>query len=127
MGNPITGRCLCGDIRVAAPGEPRSRNHCHCDSCRGATSSPFTTWLTADRAALRWTGTPRAFASSPGVTRRFCPRCGSPLSYETAERPDDVDLYAASLDDHSGFQPQRHSHWAERVPWVAPADDLPKE
>ncbi len=124
----ITGRCACGEVRFAARGEVRARNHCHCDSCRRATSSPFTTWLTVARAALRWTGAePRAHASSPGVTRRFCGRCGSPMSYETDERPDEVDLYAASLDDSSDFAPEFHSHWDERVTWVTLADDLPRE
>ena len=61
---------------------------------------------------------PSSHASSPGVVRKFCPRCGSPLSYETEERPDDVDLYAASLDDHSTFVPMKHVFWAEHVAWV---------
>ena len=128
MPTEITGRCLCGEVRFAVEGGMRSGNHCHCESCRRATSSPFTTWFTVDRAVLRWTGaTPQSYASSPGVTRTFCPRCGTPMSYETAERPDDIDLYAASLDDHTGFAPQYHSNWDERVTWVALADDLPRE
>lgn len=127
MPSEITGRCLCGDVRFAVAGEMRSRNHCHCESCRRATSSAFATWFTVARADLRWTGTaPRAFASSPGVTRHFCARCGSPMGYETADRADDFDLYAASLDDHAGFRPQYHSFWDERVTWVALADDLPR-
>ncbi len=128
MPTEITGRCLCGDVRFAAGGGMRSSNHCHCESCRRATSSPFTTWFTVDRSALRWTGAaPQSYASSPGVTRHFCPRCGSPMDCETAERPGEFDLYAASLDDHSGFRPQSHSYWDERVTWVTLADDLPRE
>jgi hypothetical protein len=49
------------------------------------------------------------------------------MSYETDERPDEVDLYAASLDDSSDFAPEFHSHWDERVTWVTLADDLPRE
>ena len=62
-----------------------------------------------------------------GANDRFCARCGSPMSYETADRPDEIDLYAASLDDPSGFEPQFHSNWDERVTWVALADHLPRE
>jgi hypothetical protein len=123
----VAGRCLCGDIRFEAEGPILSTNHCHCESCRRATSSPFTTWLTVRAEELRWDGAPASFASSLGVTRRFCPRCGSPLSYEVESRPGEVDLLAATLDDHSGFVPVRHDHWAEHVTWVALADDLPKE
>lgn len=127
MPSEITGRCLCGEVRFAVTGGMRSRNHCHCESCRRATSSPFTTWFTVDLGDLRWTGAmPRAFGSSPRVTRHFCATCGSPMGYETADRPGEFDLYAASLDDPSGFEPQWHSNWDERVTWVALADDLPR-
>jgi hypothetical protein len=128
MSATITGHCLCGEVRFAVEGEVHARNHCHCEGCRRATSSPFTTWFTVERGALRWTGVvPQSFASSPGVLRHFCARCGSPMGYETADRPGQFDLYAASLDDHSGFEPQFHSFWDERVTWVALADDLPRE
>lgn len=127
MPGALTGGCLCGAVRFSAAGGMRGVNHCHCESCRRATSSPFTTWFTVRAADLAWTGRPQDFASSPGVTRRFCPRCGSPLSYETADRPGEVDLYAASLDDSSGVAPEFHSFWAERIPWVTLADDLPRE
>jgi len=124
----ITGRCLCGDVRFTVAGGMKASNHCHCESCRRATSSPFTTWFTVARSNLSWTGLPpQAFASSPGVTRFFCALCGSPMAYEIVDRPDETDLYAASLDDHSGFEPQRHTNWGERVTWVALADHLPRE
>ena len=122
----LTGRCLCGAICFTAPAETMSRNHCHCESCRRATSAPFATWFTVPASGVRWVGTPKGFASSPGVTRRFCPDCGSPLSYETADRPGQIDLYASSLDDPTGFVPEYHSHWDERLPWVRLADDLPR-
>jgi hypothetical protein len=121
------GHCLCGHIAYEFEGEPNWIAHCHCESCRRATSSPFTTFFGVSEGRWRWTGgQPATFASSPGVIRSFCPRCGSPMAYKT-ERRAETDFYAASLDDHSGLRPGVHVHWAEHVGWVEPADSLPRK
>ena len=69
---------------------------------------------------------PGAYASSPGVIRRFCRTCGTPMSFERVSKPEEIHLYAASLDDADGFVPELHSFWSERVPWLSIVDDLPK-
>jgi hypothetical protein len=128
MTEPITGGCFCKGIRFAFMGPMKAMAHCHCESCRKATSSPFTTWFTVEKSDVTFSGlAPTVYHSSPGVTRTFCPRCGSPLSYEITERPGDIDLYAASLDDHSSFKPNKHVFWSEHVPWVELGDDLPRD
>lgn len=122
-----TGHCLCGAVRFDYEGEVLTCVHCHCESCRRATSSPFTTWITVQRENFCWTSAlPKQYASSPGVTRTFCPTCGSPMSYENIANPNEIDIYAASLDDYATIQPQRHDFWSERVNWVHVADVLEK-
>jgi hypothetical protein len=102
--------------------------HCHCESCRRAASSPFTTWFTVAASEVWWHGPPlQHFASSPGVTRGFCGECGSPLTYEAENQPGLIDLYAASLDDQTAVRVVRHEFWSERVPWLKIEDELPKE
>jgi GNAT superfamily N-acetyltransferase len=113
-------------VRFAFDGAPLWQSHCHCESCRRATASGFTSFLSVPKACVTWTGTPRTYRSSPGVVRRFCGTCGTQMSYETVARPDDVDLYAATLDDPTGFHPQDHDHWAEHLPWIVPGDGLPR-
>lgn len=121
------GRCLCGDVTFEYRGEENWRGHCHCESCRRATSSPFTTWLGVPRTAHRFTGkTPLDYASSPGARRLFCGRCGTPMAYENEKYPDEIHLYAASLEQPESFAPQFHCHWAERLPWIELADRLPR-
>src|SRR5205814_5204152 len=94
------GHCLCGKVRFAAMGAPNWVAHCHCESCRRATSSPFTTYAGYPEAMVEWRGeTPAAFGSSPGVTRRFCPRCGAPMSFAGARWPGEIHLFVASFDD----------------------------
>lgn len=122
-----TGRCLCGAVRYRFGGPFIWTAHCHCESCRRNTASPVTTFFAIGKDGFEWTGdAPESYNSSPGVTRRFCRRCGTPMSYENASLPDEIHLYAVSLDDGAGFSPERHDFWNERVAWLPIVDDLPK-
>ncbi len=121
------GRCLCGSVTYEYSGPENWRGHCHCESCRRNTSSPFTTFFGVPNEAYRFTGEkPSIYESSPGVRRLFCGKCGTPMAYDSDRFPDEIHFYAASLEDSSGFKPGFHVHCAEQVPWIELADDLPK-
>jgi hypothetical protein len=123
---PVTGRCLCGDIRYEYRGAPIETLHCHCESCRRHASAPITTFVCVPAESFRYiSGTPVAYASSPGVTRTHCGRCGSPISY-TSNRSAQVDLYIGTLDDPMAAVPTCHVHVAEQLPWFETADALPR-
>ena len=123
----VEGRCLCGTITFQYEGSPNWTLHCHCESCRRATSSPLTTWISVPRRIFSFTkGTPRYFCSSPGVRRGFCESCGSPLTYESERVPEEVHLYAASLLDPRAVSPSRHVFTVEQLPWLEILDDLPR-
>ena len=80
------GRCLCGAVTFTYDGGENWCAHCHCDSCRRQTSSPFTTFVSVPDERFAWTaGEPAVFTSSPGVRRLFCRDCGTPLSYDSGE------------------------------------------
>ncbi len=121
------GRCLCGAVRFVARGEPKWVAHCHCESCRRATSAAFATYAGYHTDAVEWTGeTPGTYASSPGVVRRFCTRCGSPLSFEGERWPDEVHLFVASFEEPASFTPKGHVYVEEQLAWVHLADGLPR-
>ncbi len=48
------------------------------------------------------------------------------MAYENDRDPEEIHLYAASLEDFRDFSPQFHVYWAEKVPWIALSDDLPR-
>jgi hypothetical protein len=123
----VEGRCLCGSIVFQYEGTPNWTLHCHCESCRRATSSPMTTWISVPRSTFFFTkGSPRYFASSPGVKRGFCENCGSPLTYESERVPDEVHLYVASLLAPASAVPSRHVFVSEQLPWFEVLDELPR-
>jgi hypothetical protein len=122
----LSGHCLCGGVRYRTSRFLRA-GHCHCESCRRATSSPLTTFFTVLREGTEFGGESlRHYASSPGVRRGFCGTCGSPMSFETEERPEEIDFFVASLSDGLSVPVGEHWHWEERVDWLTVADDLPK-
>ncbi|MGL4238098.1 GFA family protein [Tabrizicola sp.] len=126
MTPPFSGRCLCGSVTYRCSEAPLWQDHCHCESCRRATASPFTSFFGVRNGAWEWTGSPPAtYNSSPGTWRDFCPTCGTQMTYRTTRYPDETHFYAATLDDPSAFTPAGHYHADERLPWVHLADGLP--
>ncbi|MCW5575363.1 MAG: GFA family protein [Burkholderiales bacterium] len=121
-----TGGCLCGDIRYEADGEPLWVAHCHCATCRRHVASAVATFIGFDTARFRWLAPTGEYRSSPGVVRRHCARCGTPLSYESARGPDEVHILVGSLDHPERAVPSNHVWVAERLPWLHIDDGLPR-
>ena len=121
------GHCLCGAVTYEYDGPQIWRGHCHCESCRRNTASPFTSFFGVPKTAYRFTGQqPAVYSSSPGVRRLFCATCGTPIAYESDAYPEEIHFYAAGLEDPRDFKPEFHVHCAEQVPWIELADDLPR-
>jgi hypothetical protein len=99
-------------------GPPLSSIICHCTTCRRASGAPTVAWLTVNRAQFEiLSGSPIAFQSSRGVTRRFCGACGSALSYENADSPTTIDVTTLSLDDPNRFPPTAEVWLQDKVSW----------
>ncbi|MFO1201966.1 MAG: GFA family protein [Tabrizicola sp.] len=125
---PFSGRCLCGAVTYRCSKEPLWQSHCHCESCRRATASGFTSFFGMRDGAWAWTGAKSAtFASSPGTWRDFCPTCGTQMAYRSDKYPGECHFYAATLDDPSGYVPTCHVHTDEMLPWIRLADRLPRK
>lgn len=121
----LTGGCFCGRVRYAARAEPFHGTICHCRDCRRAVGAASVARFSLARDALRFEGeAPSAFRSSAQVTRRFCGACGTALSYERDDLPDEIDLTTASLDDPEAVPPRDQTFVADRLRWSA-IDGLP--
>jgi hypothetical protein len=87
----------------------------------------MTTYVGFASSDVQWSGdSPRTFESSPGVERRFCGRCGSPMSFAGARWPDEIHLFAASFEDPAALRPSVHVHAGEQLPWLHLGDGLPR-
>ena len=113
------GQCLCGAIRFTAEGPPKWTGYCHCASCRRHTGAPVSAYVGFETDRVRFTaGAPAYFASSPGVRRGFCGRCGSTLTYEGARWPGELHLHVGAFDDPASLPPGGQAFEEERLPWL---------
>lgn len=123
----LEGGCFCRRTRYEGRGTPFHATICHCEDCRRVAAAPFMAWFSLRSSELRWTaGEPRYFTSSPGVTRGFCPHCGTPLIYRNSGTPDEIDITTCSLDDPALVPPQDHVRTHARLAWVRMADGFPQ-
>jgi hypothetical protein len=118
------GRCLCGAVRYAADCEPKWIANCHCESCRRAVGAPLTTYAGFPAERFAWTaGAPVRFASSPGVVRSFCGRCGTSLTFEGERWAGEVHVLVATLGHPEDFPPHGESFVEEKLPWLQLGED----
>ena len=101
-----TGRCFCGAVQFLAKAEPKRVATCYCEDCTHAVGSELTAWALFPADSFQFTsGEPTRFESSPGVTRTFCGRCGTSLTYHYKDGSQ-VDVATAALDDRKAFPPR---------------------
>jgi hypothetical protein len=118
------GGCLCSAVRYRFGGTPSSSANCHCRSCRRASGAPAVAWITVERSEFTiLSGIPAVFHSSPGVTRQFCSRCGTALTYESERHPDTIDITTASLDYPDDYPPTSEVWLEHRLSWQPVSPD----
>ena len=125
----IRGSCLCGDVRIEINGKVSGGSHCHCSMCRKSHGAAFGTYALVNAADFRIvSGAERVtrYASSSGVSRTFCSRCGSTLQWQIETKPDIVEIALGVLDDDPGVRPSRHIFVGSKAPWHEITDSLPQ-
>lgn len=114
--NPIEIERITQVPSILAIGPEHPQQH-----CEGASSTPLT--LTQPELLERTFIT--HYKTSPNVTRTFCSRCGTNLTYFmdrpiSVPIPPVVDVTVGSLDTESAeyIRPDRHCWWEEALSWV---------
>lgn len=114
----LVGGCLCGAVRYEILGEPSSASLCHCRSCRRASGAPVVSWFVVSREQLSLSGELALYPSSSPVTRGFCNKCGTPITYFHADDPNSIELTTASLDQPELVVPTREIWLSEKIAWM---------
>ncbi len=121
---PLTGGCLCGQVRYAAAPASREGYYCHCTMCQRAFGNTRAAYFNLLKSELRWTTAEPAYYASSKIARRgFCSHCGTPLSFEYAGSAR-IDLSVGSLDEPSAITPTSHFAVESRIANWHGADGL---
>ena len=122
---PVTGGCLCGEIRYKVTEPALDTNFCHCRMCQKFSGAPVTVGSTYPTGAVQFTkGEPSYYKSSPFAERGFCANCGSSLTYRPLAPPvtpawaDWVLIYTGSLDNPVPNAPTWHLGVESQMPWL---------
>jgi len=128
MSNMVSysGGCACGAVRYRARAEPKWVAHCHCRDCRRASGNAFTTYAGFATVQVTMQGPLAVYLSSPDVRRSFCPKCGTPISYDSERWSGEIHLFLCTFDDPAALAPRGHVHTADQVSWLHLADGLPR-
>ncbi len=121
------GSCLCGAIRFEVMADLQLVEYCHCKTCRRAVGAPVMAWAGVSPHSFEIVeGKLGRYASSPGVERTFCGRCGSSLTLFAEAFPELIFISISALDDADSIAPEIHIWRSERLPWFETSDDSPR-
>lgn len=120
------GGCRCGAVRFAATAAPLASTYCHCADCRRATGAPVSVFVGFPRSQVTFGKDGYTVYANGPVSRRFCARCGSPVSYEDFRLRDRIYFQLGAMDRPQDYPPSLHGFEAERLPFLAIDDALPR-
>jgi hypothetical protein len=122
MPAPLTGSCLCGQIRYTINVPVTELRACHCTHCQKASGAGGSVNAAIPSSAFAITqGTPRRFTitadSGRTLHRHFCGDCGSPIYSQRAATPETVSVRAGTLDNAEGMRITTNIWTRSARPW----------
>jgi hypothetical protein len=125
----ITGGCFCGAVRYTAGADPIATRVCWCRDCQYLAAGSATVNLVFPADAVAVSGPLRDYVSDADsgnrMHRRFCERCGTPVTSAAESRPHLLILRAGTLDDPEQAKPAL-TIWTDSAPsWACISDDVP--
>ncbi|MBE7379883.1 MAG: GFA family protein [Leptolyngbya sp. SIO1E4] len=105
---------------------PFHETNCHCSVCHRTSGAPFVTWFSVPKSCFEFiSGAPTKFRSTVKGPRTFCPHCGTSLTSELNDFPDEIDVTTCSLDNPELLPPKDHTRTSSKLPWVPLSNSLP--
>ena len=130
MSEPLTGGCLCGEIRYVVDSPVERLAACYCSDCRRMTSAGFSVNAVVPASAFRLTkGQTKVFTktadSGADLHRHFCGDCGSWIYNPMGGDPERIVLKAGAFDRHEGMKIVLNLWTRSRAPWALMDATLP--
>jgi hypothetical protein len=128
----LTGGCACGAVRYRVTGAPIFVNNCHCRLCQrqtGSTSVVNAFFENEALALIEGALTEHVVTAGGGGDHTICrcARCGTAMwSFYPRLGRLGFGLRVGTLDDPGRLRPDAAIFVADRMPWVALPDDIPR-
>ena len=97
----LTGKCMCGAVKITATAKEPHVAVCHCDMCRRWSAGPFME-ITCQTVSFDDEANVGRIRSSDWAERGFCTQCGSNLFYHIVDGAD-YQVSVGLFDDQSVF------------------------
>ena len=114
------GGCHCGTVRYVCSEEPTTVVNCHCGDCQQIAGSAFITGVLVPEGSVTVNGELKSYKvkadSGNGVTRNFCPICGTRIMVELEGGV--VGVSYTTLDDSSWLEPAIEFYTSKAQPWI---------
>ena len=118
---PFEGGCHCGAVRYVCTEEPTTVANCHCGDCQQIAGSAFITSVLVPEGSVTVNGELKSYKvkadSGNGITRNFCPICGTKIMVEL-EGGIGVGVSYTTLDDNSWLEPAIEFYASKAQPWI---------
>jgi hypothetical protein len=124
----VTGRCLCGAVRLEIDYPAFWAWHDHSRASRLAHGAVYATyvgtWRKRFRIAAGADDITRYEDKAAGGARSFCRRCGTPLMYERDRSPHMVNIPRTLFESRTGREPLYHLRIEEMQDWAYTGERL---
>jgi len=114
--------CRCGQLRAMCNGEPVRVSVCHCLTCQRRTGSVFGTQARFRSEQVVVVGSFKTYArvaeSGRTASYRFCPRCGSTVTFENEAMPGMTGVPVGAFADPTFPVPELSIFESRRHRWV---------
>ena len=118
---PFEGGCHCGAVRYVCLEEPTTVVNCHCVDCQQIAGSAFITGVLVPEGSIKVSGELKSYRvkadSGNGITRHFCPICGTRIMVEL-EGGVGVGVSYTTLDDNSWLEPAIEFYTSKAQHWI---------
>lgn len=120
QGMKLTGRCMCGAVRLTGFAKDAKVGACHCDMCRRWSSGPFFE-VSCENVTFEGEDNITKIRSSDWAERAFCKVCGSNLYYHLIDSSE-FQIAAGLFDDPSELRLSLQVFADQKPPYYTLAD-----
>jgi hypothetical protein len=127
---PLTGTCMCGQVRFEVAAPLVGALYCHCTRCQRRSGTAFSMTAATVPGSFRVVEGADLIASwrpPDGWEKLFCRACGSHLYTTDPEQPEQLSVRMGAFESDPRIRPSAHEFTAYAAAWDSILDDgLPR-